>query len=198
MKENRVLFLSINMDKHQKIFQKKSLWYFIPALCCKVTADNVLPPILDDKDWINMEFKLLSDPHTDPLPWLIGLLYEFCFPVNVITSPTLCKSNVKEVEVHIEVNRAESNCNIKVLWPLGVEKDRQHAAIKAECIKEVLETSPVLQHMARPIRVTGRHTSNFNLQEASKKAVDLWNKQMENDSTRRSKSIMRGKKQELL
>ena len=185
MRANRVIFPSNDMDRYRKIFLKTTLWYFIPALCCQISANDVVPCVLDSRDWINIEFRLLPDPVTDPLPWLIGLLFEFSFPANVIKSPKIYKSNIKEIEMRIELNRAESNCSIRVSWPMGVEKDRRHAVIKSYCIKEVLETSPILQNIIDEIRVASKHTGKFDIEEESKNAAQLLEEQRKKDVERR-------------
>ena len=174
MKASRVIFLSVDMDGYRKIFKNKSFWYFIPALCCKISADGDVPFVQRCRDWINIELKLLQNPTTDPFPWLLGLLFEFCFPANIIMSPKICKSNIKEVEMRIDVDRKESKGCITISWPLGVERDRQHAVIQSYCVKEVLETSPILRNMVGEIRVNCKDKGKFNIEEASEKAAKFF------------------------
>ena len=167
---SRILFLCRDLDNSRKIFSTKTQWYYLPVLCQKVISSPGLTPSPFHKNWVELEFDLPSLKTMDPLPWLIGLLYEFSFPCNVLTSPTLCKSHVSKVEVYVEVDRLLCHGTVRVFFPYGDKVAEGLSALKVVCIKEVLEDSPIFHPLVSNVAMSSKD-SLLDIEAACDEAI---------------------------
>ena len=154
----RILFSCSDLDNGRRIFSSKTQWHYIPALCQKVISSPGLEPPPVNKEWFEIQFDLCSLPTMDPLPWLISLLYEFSSPANILTSPTLCRSHIKQTEVYVEVHRSVLRGGVRVFFN-DSQLERCRAALKTTCIRDVLDEHPTFQVLVSNVVISSKDRS---------------------------------------
>ena len=198
MKYERIAFLVADQDKSRNIFDKKALWYYLPPLCRKL--ENVKPALMSTEGMAYLTLCFVAINLTpNPMPWLIGLLHEFCCPGKISTSLTLSKGNVGGKEVRIEL-KDDLKCDISIFWSPSNRQDTLYAAILAAAIIDVVGTSPIMSEFLKLQKIkkidqNGILDADYDLDKAVRTAKDEVMKRSEEQRERGMNR--RGSSQEL-
>ena len=200
MKYARIAFLVTDQDKGRNIFDKEALWYYLPPLCQKL--DNAKPALMSTEGMEYLSLCFVACPiNLTPyqMPWLVGLLHEFCCPGKISISSTLSKGNVGGKEVRIEL-KDDLKCDISIFWSPSNLQDTSHAAILASAIIDVVGTSPIMSEFLKLQKIekidqNGIPDADYDLDKAVRTAKDELMKISEKDKEWRMNR--RGSSQEL-
>ena len=195
-RRSRVSYLTVDYDNQKNIFERHTVWYYFPSLCSLIKTSPHFVSRPSHKNWIELDFILNPISPYDPLPWLTGLLYEFGFACNILTSPTLCYSNVKEVQIFLAIHRSQRKGFIHIYWPHDNDDCLRRSVVKAKCIEEVLLSSPPLSDMVSSVVISSKD-GLIDVDDASEKAVDFWNEQHRLNREKRLNSNVTGSSQNL-
>ena len=149
MKQERFMFLVPNQDTRRKIFQKKQCWYFIPIFV--FTMRKKLDP-MDNMDAVSVYNHCLTLTYTitgslRPMPWLAGLLYEFCSPYSVALSVTSSEAYVGKIKMIIKMNGMTGDrCYINVCCDKSNNSDIQHSTVLVATVRNIISKASIFEN----------------------------------------------------
>ena len=177
MKYARIAFLVADQDPSRNIYGKEFLWFYLPPLCRKL--ENAKPALLNTEGMKCLLLSFVVGPRNltpYQMPWLVGLLHEFCCSETISTSSTLSKGNIGGIETRIEL-KDDQKCEVSIFWSPSNQSDTSHVANMASNILEVIETSLILSEFLKLWKIqkideTGKVEALFDINKAVKMAID--------------------------
>ena len=177
MKDARITFLVKDQDNYREILNRKTLWYFIAPFCLEMAPQY--PPLASTsgKERLAIGWSATSSQPTsilNKMPWLVGLVYEFCNPGSIWTSTVIAGGNVGNIEMRLKFDG--DNCDINLYWYPSNNFDRNFVAIMASSLLDVVKCNPILEEFVEKGEVR-RFDANgtlkdYNLAEALLKAMN--------------------------
>ena len=177
MQGARVAFLVKDQDNQRKILDKTTLWYFIAPFCLEMTPHH--PPLksTSNKEHLAIGWTTTSYQSTEILnkmPWLVGLVHEFCHPGKIWTSTAMAGGTVGDIEMRLKLDG--DNCHINLYWYTSNKFHQNCVALMASSILDVVKCDPILdefleQGQIRRFDANGT-LKDYNLAEAVIKAMN--------------------------
>ena len=177
MKYARIAFLIADQDPNRNIYDKEALWFYLPPLCRKL--ENAKPALLSTEGLTCLSLSFVAGSRNltpDQMPWLVGLLHEFCCSETISISSTLSKGNFGGIETRIDL-KDDHKCEINIFWSPSNQFDMSHVASMASNISGVIETSPILSELLKLKKIdkideNGKVDAVFDMNKAVKTAID--------------------------
>ena len=182
MKGARLAFLVKDQDNQREILNRKTLWYFIAPFCLEMPPQH--PPLASTsgKERLSIGWTTKSSSSSpsqladilNKMPWLTGLVYEYCSPGRIWTSAAMAGGTVGDIEMRLIFDG--DNCDINLYWYTSNSFDQNCVAVIASSLLEVVKCNPVLEELLEQGEIR-RFDANgvlkdYNLTEAVIKAMD--------------------------
>ena len=177
MKGARVAFLVKDQDNQREILNKTTRWYFIAPFCLEMPPQHQPLTSTSDKEHLAIGWTLTSSQPTailDKMPWLVGLVHEFCHPGKIWTSTAKAGGTVGDIEMRLKLDG--DNCHINLYWYTSNKFHQNCVALMASSILDVVKCDPILdefleQGQIRRFDANGT-LKDYNLAEAVIKAMN--------------------------
>ena len=177
MRSARLAFLVKDQDNRREILNRYSVWYFLTPFCLEMIPQH--PPLLSisGKECLAIGWSASSSQPTgflNKMPWLVGLVHEFCHPGKIWTSTNMAGGMVKDIEMRLKFDGV--NCDIKIYWYPSDNFNQNVVALMVSNLLDIVKCDPVLQSILGQSEIrkfdTNGNPIDYNLKEAVIKAID--------------------------
>ena len=177
MRGARLAFLVKDQDNQREILNRNTVWYLITPLCLEMAPQH--PPLASTsgKEYLAIGWSAASFQPMgilNKMPWLAGLVHEFCHPGKIWTSTAMAGGTVKDIEMRLKFDG--DNCDINLYWYPSNNFDENCVALMASSLLDAVKYNPVLKEFLEQGEIK-RYDINgtlkdYNLAMAVNKAMD--------------------------